>query len=161
VNDAAYQGFDLEVVARPISQWSARLAVGSLNAAYENFLTNPTIVGLLDKSPKHTPEWTVDLSTEYTFTDLPGVGGDLAIGGSYSYVTLTFECLNHIPTCQQEPYGLVNAHLAYTLPDDRFQIVLAGTNIANEAYFKIAASGGPSRYYSAPAEWSVALKARF
>jgi len=159
-NDAKYHGAELEVIARPVPQWRVRASVGNLHGEYTNYAANATIVGLIDKTPKHVPEFTFDLTTDYTFEEVPVIGGSITMGGSYNSITKTFECLGHQSVCVQEPYSVVDLHLSYAFPNNRFNLILAGTNVTDTTYFKIASSLG-ARYYSAPAEYSLTFRARF
>jgi iron complex outermembrane receptor protein len=159
-NDAKYHGLEVEAIARPVPAWNIRAAAGLLHGEYTNFAAIPTIVGLIDKTPKHVPKFTLNVSTDYTFESLPLIAGSLTIGAVYNYITKTYECLGHQSVCVQEPYSLVDAHVTYTTPDGRFDIIAAGTNVTDKAYFKVASSLG-ARYYSPPAEYSLTLRARF
>lgn len=132
-------GFDLEIVAKPMPQLELSATYGYLDAKYDNYVFN--VAQNLDfsgtrmvRAPKHS----LNLSAEY---NLP-LGDDrgLILRADYSYLSKFFhepgegdpKFGSGIPLTVEKGYGLVDLRIAYRTPDWRLTGYV--TNATNEKY---------------------------
>jgi hypothetical protein len=87
-------------------------------------------------------------------------GGALTLGGDYGYVGDEWESLQHVAGSFQSAHAVTNLHAIYTLPDAHYQVIVSGTNVTDDKYFKLAGGSNGIRFYEAPAEFSITLKYR-
>jgi iron complex outermembrane receptor protein len=138
---ARFQGLELEANARlardflsPGDRLNLALAGGYIDAEYKEYVTNiggvPTDVADFRKV-QNTPEWTGSATLSYS-TDIGD--GELAISGTGSYRSKTYQFEIPNPYLDQNGYALFDANIVYTAPGDRFSIGLHGKNLLDKQY---------------------------
>ncbi|BCW91139.1 Vitamin B12 transporter BtuB [Alphaproteobacteria bacterium SO-S41] len=158
--DADVEGVEVEFRLRPTENWSISGNLASMEGKYVNIdPLNVTLATLADKTPKHVPKLTYSINTDYTFDNVIQEGSSLRLSASYNYISKTYECLNHHPSCVSEPYGLTDISASYLFPDGHSEIIIAGTNVGDVDYFKVA-SQTPVRWIAAPAEFMLTFRYR-
>jgi outer membrane receptor protein involved in Fe transport len=113
------------------------------------------VFGLADPTLQHAPHFSTNLSTDYTFDDLP-VPGALTVGASYQYTTRTYESINHSLITTENPYSLIDLKLVYD-PSDHNEFVLSATNVTNTVWFLLGSSNN-ARFIEPPAEFSITYR---
>lgn len=101
-----------------------------------------------------SPETTLSAGVNYT---IPTAGGNFNADLSYYYNSGYFyEADNRL---RQPAYGLVNAQLSWTAPDERYAIRLWGKNLADEVYYgNISSSLGDNGTWAPPRTYGVTLE---
>lgn len=83
------------------------------------------------KRREFTPEWQGNLTADYNISLTNGWEINSSLGLIYSDSYLTTPALN--PLLEQDAYVKVNARIALSGTDDRWEIALIGKNLTNEA----------------------------
>lgn len=158
---AETKGVEVEVVARPTR---GLLLGGSFSRLWANVTETPpgsTIVlgGRLPRSP----EWTANLSAEYTWS--LAEAGQVSAQVEYRYVGDLYYDINESPVAFQEAYDLINARLEYAPAQGPWSISVWGRNLADEVYVTDTQSGTGGFYgvsqISEPRTYGVSLKIRY
>lgn len=157
--DAKVSGFELESTLRPVQDWTISGTLTTLHGKNTNVQPGHPAFNNVDKTLKHAPDLTWRISSEYTLRNLVA-NGDLAFGADYSFIDDTWESIIKNDLTLQKAYHLLDVHATLSFADGKYQITAAGTNVTDVAYAKVV-SNPLSRFYSAPAEYSVTLKYRF
>ncbi|MDB5692837.1 MAG: TonB-dependent receptor, partial [Alphaproteobacteria bacterium] len=108
---------------------------GYLDAKYKQFITNVPGRGPVDvaafRRVQNTPKWTMSGTLEFS---TPVAGGDLSASSTLSWRSKTFQFETPSPFLDQKGYALLDAHLVWTSPDNRYTIGLHGKNLTNKHY---------------------------
>jgi iron complex outermembrane receptor protein len=143
---ASFKGFEAEAVATLYRNQGSRLnfsgTLGYLDAKYNSFVTNissastvTTVRGPFDVASyrriQNTPKWTVSGTLDFT---TKVYGGELSASTTVSWRSKTFQFETPSPFLDQPGYGLLDAHLVWTSPDDRYTIGLHGKNLTDKQY---------------------------
>lgn len=159
-NDVDAEGVEAEVLVRPQAHWFIAANAAWLDAEYVNISpTNTTILNLADKTPKHSPKLTYQFRAGYTFENVLNTQGALSLGVDYNHYSGQWECLAHNPPCRLAKYGTTDVNATYTFPDERLQMIIAGTNVGGAEYFKLAGAAG--RLFSPKDDWSFTVRYRY
>ncbi|RIK93919.1 MAG: TonB-dependent receptor [Proteobacteria bacterium] len=140
-SDAKIQGFELELLTRPVDGLDLGASLNHLDATYKNFPAAPITGGTFDASGKRlnsAPKWSYNLFAQYTH-DL-GDMGSLSLRGEYAWKGRQFFTVVNDNIQTSPSYELVNASISYTSPDERWQVILYGRNLTNDQYL-ISAGG--------------------
>ncbi|MDR7102692.1 TonB-dependent receptor [Croceicoccus sp. BE223] len=138
---ARLQGAELEMNARlgrDLVSAGDRLslsgAVGYIDAEFKKYETliggQPVDVAQY-RYIQNTPEWTASGTLAYS---TPVGAGDLAMSTTWSYRSLTHQFEYPNPYIDQPGYGLWDASLVYSAPENRWSIGLHGKNILDKQY---------------------------
>jgi iron complex outermembrane receptor protein len=127
---AEMKGVELESAFQFTERFSARLAVGYIDAEYTEFLLNGVDVSS-QRDVQNTPDWTGNASLAYS---LPLLSGRLGITGSASYRGATQQFEVPIPALDFPAYWLYDASVNWNSDDDRWQLGLHGRNLSDERY---------------------------
>ena len=157
-SDAHMDGLELEIQARPIPELRLSATIGTLNAELLNVPPGHPVYLLDNRLPKHSPKLTYNLKAEYDIDSF--LGGSLTLGGEYNWSDGYWSSLAQGIGTYQDAFDVTNLYASYTLPDDRYQIIVQGTNVTDTKYFKLASAGFRTQFYAPPAEVSVTLKFR-
>ena len=132
--DATIKGFELDMVALPISQFAINASVGYLHGDYDEIRFDLTSDGVindadLNLSIPRLPEWTYNVGA--TFDQELGNLGLLSFRGEYSYRDNTFFTDNNIGTLPS--YNVFNASVSLISFDEQWTLTFYGKNLSDEA----------------------------
>lgn len=140
---ASIDGFEIEALAQFTDAFSAKLALGYIDAEYTEWLVGgtgpggtPIFVDVSDQRVfQNTPEWNGNLTLRYEWPlSLFSNQGSLALIGSASYKDFTYQFEIPQPLVDQPSYTLIDASIVWTADDDRYQLALYGRNLSDEEY---------------------------
>lgn len=164
--EADIDGFELELLARPVERLDLAFTAGYTDAGYSELDPILAANGITaDDALVNTPEWTLSAGAQYLFP--LGDYGNFALRGDYVYTDEV--CYN--PACAtfdvQDGVGLVNIRGTWYSPDERLSVSVFGLNVFDEEYYAntqdvIAQGLGvafalPGR----PAEWGIEVSYRY
>jgi iron complex outermembrane receptor protein len=160
--EAEIRGFELEVSAR----LSERLSIdGQAAWTYFRYRDLGLAAGLpggptLDTDPVYTPRVRYNLSAHYS---VPlARAGVLTLGGGYVWQGRLFTDAANTPLLEVGAYGLLNARLAWSSPNERWSVVAFGTNLTNASYYYgkmfISGNGQVKGIPGRPQEWGLTLR---
>ena len=137
--EAEIWGFELEVLAVPTDNLVLQGGLGYLDAEYteldasENFSTD--IISLTkDSELVNAPEWSYNVSGEYTF---PFSNGSAVIARvDYAWVDDHFKGALNFPELKQESYGLWDAYLTWVGPHEVVEASVFVQNLTDETYIQ-------------------------
>ena len=127
---AEMKGVEVESAFQFTDSFSARVAVGYIDAEYTEFLLNGVDVSA-QRDVQNTPDWTGNASLTYS---LPLLSGRLGLTGSASYRGATQQFELPIPALDYGSYWLYDASVNWNSDDDRWQVGLHGRNLSDERY---------------------------
>lgn len=159
--NAELYGFELELSAAPVEGLRLDAAVGYTHSKFVDVLA---AVGPINgnKLP-FSPKWTLALGAQY----------EIAVGDwgltpriDYRYQARTFFSAFNLPFEQQAGYGLLDARVTLTGPDERFSFALFGKNLTDKEYYTfgqnaLAAQGVAYTYIGRPREFGITAGVRF
>ncbi|OYY72170.1 MAG: TonB-dependent receptor [Sphingomonas sp. 28-63-12] len=160
-------GFELELVARPVSWFSANASLGYLDARYTAIgqglgPTQVLPITLASKFVK-TPELTVTAGAEVSHQF--AAAGKLALRGDVTVYSEIYQDVANTPLITEPGYVLVNARLSYTLPGAAIQLSAFVTNLTNSLYLASGNASGAFGLaevsYGRPREWGISASYRF
>lgn len=142
-------GGEIEIITQPTDRFKVYLAAAYLDATYENYLSDGAQIGqpgapisLSGNTIRNSPEWSFNAALGY---DLPLNGGgsvNFSVNGNYKS-DVFFDQFNQAILSQDDLF-LVNARVAYTLPNDRWQVSAFVRNLTDEEYI-VGAVGLPAQ----------------
>lgn len=132
--DATIKGFELDMVALPMSQFAINASIGYLDGNYDDVrfdLSGDGVINQtdLDLGIARLPKWTHTIGA--TFDQELGNFGLLSLRGEYSHRSSTFFTDNNIGTLPS--YDVVNASIALLSFDEQWTLTFYGKNITDEA----------------------------
>jgi iron complex outermembrane receptor protein len=149
-------GAEAEVRALLGGGFELNAGLSILDTEYDEFLTEdpywvgtpgcgtlvqaPNEVDLAGCQLPRAPEFQGALGLSWTGTLADG--GQLSIRGDYSYRDDQYFTQFNRDVVSQDAYGLFNARITYTAPDDRFYVSVYGENIGDEDYFVTVLESG-------------------
>ena len=155
------QGIEFEWRARlgPHVDWTGH--VGYLDARYDQYIENGTNVADSRRFP-NAPRWTAggSLVGERPLRR----GGWLRARIDGRYQSTTWPTTDLTPLLRQSGYALWNASLAWTSPQQRWELALRGENLGDRAYRNTGFAypfGIVTGYYGPPRTYSVSLTHSF
>lgn len=164
-------GTELELNAAPMRGVTLDASLGYTNARFRNFTGidadrngtyNPAIDDALATALRfeRVPSWQYAVSGGYEF-DVGG--GSIATRVSYNWRSSQFADTINSPSFKIPSYGLLDANIAYTAPDDRFRITLFGRNLTDTEFWEYGFDGGSHRFKAGgmPRTWGVELRANY
>jgi iron complex outermembrane receptor protein len=137
---ASFKGVEAEFVATLFrNDAGSRLnfagTIGYLDAKYDQFITNVPGKGPVDVADfrriQNTPKWTTSGTLDFS---TPMGGGELSASTTVSWRSKTNQFETPSPFLDQKGYALLDAHLVWTSPDDRYTIGLHGKNLTDKHY---------------------------
>lgn len=158
--DAHIEGLEAELHARITDNWRVDATAGTLDNHFTFIPVGNPALNFADKTLKHSPKFAYMISTDYTFDKPFGVGGTLAFGATYNWTDDTWESVQKVPLAFQPAYDTLDLRAVYTTEDDKYQVVLAGSNVTDTEYFKVVTVNF-TRWYAPPSEWSLTFRAKF
>jgi len=171
---ATVQGLEMDITARPTKQLSIDFGLALLDATYDDFISPPNaataspaeieagFVQLKGNSLRNAPEVSFSASIEYT---IPlSNSGEISLRLDGSYQSEVFYTQYNTPGNNQEAYGLANARIGYTAPNDQWELSAFVQNIADKHYWSSAVEFGNIGLMGAngnPRTFGVKLKYNF
>ncbi len=163
---AEIQGAELEIVSRIARGLDFNVSAGYLDAKYTELdpqlaTLNPPLTRAMHLVK--APEWTLSSGLQYAFA--VGAAGNITMRADWSYKSRVYQDVFNDARLVQPAYDLVNAYVAFATPDERWQVAVFGTNLADERYTLSGNSslgfGLAESTYAAPREWGATLRYRF
>ncbi|MGK2911075.1 MAG: TonB-dependent receptor [Sphingobium sp.] len=104
--------------------------LGYIDGKYKTFILNGTDVAQY-RSIQNTPKWTTSGTLSAT---LPVGDGTLSPSTTFSYRSLTHQFETPSPFLDQKAYGLLDASIVYSAPNDRWSLGIHGKNLTDKQY---------------------------
>ena len=154
-------GGELEIVVRPVRDFTARVGLGFLNSkVQEGTLASGDISG--QKLP-NSPSVSANVSADWDVWKSSNLALRLHIDGSYAakqYLALPQE-----DAIAQDAYALVNARIALHSPEDKWNVGIWGNNLSNKFYLTNAVDvqgfGFDYRHRGVPRTYGIDATYRF
>ncbi len=161
---AEIRGFELEVSA----QLGQRLSIDG-QAAWTHFryIDLGLAAGLpggptLDTDPVYTPRSRFGLWADYSI--LLQHAGTVSLRGGYLWQDKLFTDAANTPLLEVGSYGLLNARVTWSSPDERWSVAAFGTNLTDAAYYYgkmfISGNGQVKGIPGRPREWESVCDGR-
>jgi iron complex outermembrane recepter protein len=137
---ASIDGGELELEFAPTTDFRLDATVGYLDAKFDKITppppfgpVTPTATASLSSRLPFTPEWQGHVGASYSFH--PGTKWALTPRVDVSYTDRQFFDAGDSPEiAQDEAITLLNASVTLASEDDKWRVVLAGTNLTDEDY---------------------------
>lgn len=166
---SALYGGELEVVARPVQPLRINATLGYLENRYRSIgegLGPGQVLPITEDSrlPK-APRWTLTAGAEYLLS-LPARLGSLSLRVDYGYRTRAFHDVANTKEIAQRAFGVLSANLSWRSEDERWELVVFGTNLTDERY-RISGNASSPAFgiaeltYARPREWGLTVAHRF
>lgn len=159
------RGVELQVTTVPMEHLRIDAAVGYLDTYYRKLTADLFGRGVQDYSnlkPQFSPKYTVNLRASYDIQ--LGNTGALAPAASYSYQSAFETTLENLPQGHSDGYGLVDASLTYTAPNNRWTLALWGRNLTDKLYLVGAQPVGglfTTAYFAQPRSYGLEFRVKF
>lgn len=129
------QGFEADLVVNPVSGLTFRASAAYADAKVKRFNPNPQ-TGAPDARNgtvlPFAPEFVYTLGADYT-TDL-GDAATLYLGTDYRHTSTQYSDLGQAAATRIAPYGLWNAAIGVSDPDDKYRLTFHVRNITDDSY---------------------------
>lgn len=155
---ASIKGLELEATWLPTSQWQVDLGLGLLSDDSDGWVD---VTGdFTDTELRHTPDYNVNLSSEYEF-DLGG-NGTLVLRGDMKYQSEFYLDGVNTELLQVSGHTLFNAGLIYRPQNDNWQLGLQGRNLSDKRVLNGGFDGSgffgfTEGSYNAPRTYSISF----
>jgi iron complex outermembrane receptor protein len=127
--DAEMTGGELELTLNPWEGWDILFGLSLLDATQKDV---PGPGGLLDRPMPNAPDVTYNALARYEWSLF---GGVMAVQADMTYRDdRSLSAIDH-PGLQGDSYSLVNANLAWTSPDGRWDFKVWGKNLGDKVYY--------------------------
>ncbi len=133
--EATNLGVELELAAAVTDQLTVNATFGYLNAEYDEYSTaNPVFLAdgvqdLAGNKLSSAPEFTYRIGADYT---VPLNTGDLTLSADFAGQSEVFFTPFNEAAASQGAYGILNARLKYTTPDERWSVSVFGRNLTDK-----------------------------
>jgi iron complex outermembrane recepter protein len=168
---ARIKGFEFELQAAPVDDFTISASIGYTDAKYTNVLpqaavaANPFQAGTFVGAdlPK-TPKWKFNISPRYEL-ELGNAGKVIALV-DYTHTSGQWNDTERTLLLRRPATDILNASITYKEPNGHWEVTAGGTNITDERYLS---SGGTQQNgagvifgsYNRPAEWYLRLGVKF
>jgi iron complex outermembrane receptor protein len=168
VGSGEVKGFELETQIFPVDGLSLDGSLSYINFKYTSAVAaNGHLVNTncpASAITPYTPEWTWSVGAQYDYHLTGGSTVSARLDGNYQddlFTTSENSPRSHVPS-----YFLANARLAYTAPDDDWQVYLEVKNLFDKYYFNSiqdasSTLGIVSAQPGLPRTWLVGVKKNF
>ncbi|WP_158272112.1 TonB-dependent receptor [Marinicauda salina] len=165
--EAESYGVELEAAWRPADRLELNAALGLLHAEFTDFDPSATADYSGNALP-FAPDFNASLRGRYELYS--GPAGRIAVQGEWVHQTSYFAGPENAPEGEQDAASLLHARLAYTDPDERFELGLWGRNLTDEELIvdfnaqtlvNPLFAGATLYGFNAPRTWGVDLKVSF
>jgi iron complex outermembrane receptor protein len=142
--DVSTRGAELDINARPTRQLSLSASLAFTEARIDDFRCPPAATASCNLNGQplpFSPKWKSFVRANYA---LPlDNGWNIDFTADYTYQTRTQYDLFQSPDAIQPAYGIVNAGIALSSPNDGWRVALVAKNLADKSYAtNLAASTG-------------------
>jgi len=159
--EVSIHGFEMEIAARPIERLDIQIGVGYQDNEYDTL--DPSVPWTIDNVLPDAPKWTVSTGVQYQHP--LGDFGKLTWRADGSFKSKTYKDAQNEEDIAQGDRFLLNARLAFTSIDERWELALFGTNLTDEEYITrglhFADFGFTNVYGGRPREWGLSASYRF
>ena len=160
--DATVKGFELEVVAIPVTGLQLNLAVGYNDAGYEEFFADingdGTVTDNSDIPLQRAPEWTIGAGLSYDAQ--LGNMGTAVFTADFSHVAKQNNLASGVPKGEIGSYELLDMSVTWRAPSERYYATFYVKNVTDEVYqASITAVGAlfDTNLISAPRRWGLTV----
>lgn len=159
--NAEIKGIEIEMRAAFTDNFTLDAGFGYVDAEYTS--VNPLVVGvnLNSRLPK-TPETQINISPQF---HVPLAGGaSLVFNVDYFFVSDMYNDAENSPLLFRDDSNVLNGSATYRSGDDKWDIVLGGTNLTDERFLTTGqaqiAGGQIYGTYNRPVEWYLTFRVR-
>lgn len=161
------EGVEVELLLRPSSAFTLNGSVAYLNTELGNFLTIDPLtlmdVNIGGNSGRQSPELTFALNADYEIALSNGAA--VTLTGAVSYKDDQFFSEFNTERLFQDSYTLVDARIAYLLPESDIEIALWGKNLSDEdiagGAFAISTGRSIGTTFLPPRTYGISFGTRF
>ena len=164
--DATMYGFELESQAEFGHGFFATLGLGYIKAQYDrlNNVSSNGVVITTDFDLPKTPEWKVHIGPQYNYVP-ESFGGEFQFNLDYTRTAGMSNDLDNTQLLKRRATDMLNVTLVYTLPNEKYSLVVGGTNLTDERYLVTGQNqGGTGQIYGTynePRQWFASLRAEY
>ncbi len=133
---ATIDGFEGELVARPVERVRLELAGSYLDARFDQFLTQDSsrpALGLLNLAGNMLPSAPKVTASAGAYYDLPLTSGKLSFGARYDWKSRLYFSEFNLGITSQAPIGKADLTVLYTTDSQRWSAGVFARNVTNEA----------------------------
>jgi len=166
--DGEVKGAELEASVLPINGLVLTTALGYSDFKYTSLKPGVALGCMVGTDFSNcelpfNPGFTGSFSASY---NVPmGSLGSLTMRGDFAYSDEYFVEIDNIAVVGQDNYSTVDARIAWTAPDSRWDLSIGGTNLTNEAVVAngVNATANNSRIvtYKPPRQWYAGVRVNF
>ncbi len=136
------EGFEADLIVNPVDGLNLRASAAYADARVKEFNPNPAT-----NAPDARNGTVLPLAPEFVYT----IGGDYTreLGGvtlylntDYRHTSTQFSDLGQSAATRIDPYGIWNASIGFSDPDDKYRVTFHARNIADESYVLLNLEGG-------------------
>ena len=136
------EGFEADLVVNPVDGLNLRASAAYADARVKEFNPNPTT-----NAPDARNGTKLPLAPEFVYT----IGGDytkelggvtLYLNSDYRHTSRQWSDLGQQASTVIDPYGVWNASLGFSDPDDKYRVTFHARNITDESYVLLNLEGG-------------------
>ena len=136
------EGFEADLVVNPFDGLNLRASAVYADARVKEFNPNPTTNAPDARNGTKlplAPEFVYTIGGDYT-ADLGGV--QMYLNTDYRHTSRQWSDLGQAASTVIDPYGMWNASLGFSDPDDKYRVTFHARNIADESYVLLNVEGG-------------------
>jgi iron complex outermembrane receptor protein len=136
------EGFEADLVVNPVDGLNLRASAAYADARVKEFNPNPTT-----NAPDARNGTKLPLAPEFVYT----IGGDytkelggvtLYLNSDYRHTSRQWSDLGQAASTVIDPYGVWNASVGFSDPDDKYRVTFHARNIMDESYVLLNIEGG-------------------
>jgi iron complex outermembrane receptor protein len=136
------EGFEADLIVNPVDGLNLRASAAYADARVKEFNPNPTT-----NAPDARNGTVLPLAPKFTYT----IGGDytrelgavtMYLNTDYRHTSTQYSDLGQSPTTRIDPYGIWNASLGFSDPDDKYRVTFHARNITDESYVLLNIENG-------------------
>lgn len=163
---ARIEGVELEVEALLFEGFTVNGEFGYTDFRYTDLGAAAGLSGgpTLDTVPVLTPKVKYSIGAEYKIPT-PDAYGQFSLHADWAWQAHEFNDAANSPALEVGAYGIANARLNWLMPDKKWQISLASTNLGNHFFFYgksyISGDGQIKGIPAPPREWTVSVRRLF
>ena len=156
------QGGELELTWAPAEGWMLETSVGITDAQYETLSSADTLISK-SNDLERVPDMTLSaaISKETFLSD----GSAVTVRLDWSYRADQEMDTFNSPEIRQDSYSLLNANVRWTSADEKYEVMLGGTNLADEKYLVSGIVGDAFQayegVYARGSEWYLKMLYNF
>jgi iron complex outermembrane receptor protein len=166
---ASVQGFDMELLARPVDRLEMNLAYSYVDAEFGDFLSTDSFLfgfaapveNLKGRAMPRSPTHTLNVGAQY---EIPMTGFSLTPRVEFMHRSRIYYSNFQHRSTSQDPFSTVNARLTMVTDDGRWYGALFVKNVTDEHYLENVnetPGGGASAFYGEPRTIGVEISTSF